>query len=283
MAISAPFSSASEAEDAYYGSGSGSGDGSGDGSGGDGNGGSDGSGATWGELQRSTTLGSAWVLAYQAAVNSDRRRWFVIRMESGTLQALKANGAVYSSKESDTLGQLPHYDSESAARDAFEAWAENGGDGPNNTPAPDGDPSWGEWSKVRKVGPWFIFGRTSADGSQAQFIVAGKRDGATVYLAPAAKIVEEPHIYSKIEAAKQALDAYQQSVADGDTPPGMQPNGNAPNTSTVREAVSKVVRTAQSQTKTQSRVVERLGGQKVVLGIAAVGGLALVKYQEGKK
>jgi len=280
MAISTPFSSASEAEDAYFGSGSG------DGSGENENG-NDNQGSTWGQLQRSTTLGSSWVLAYQAAVNSDRRRWFAIRMSGGTLTAIKANGSVYESKESDTLGQLPHYDTESDARDAFEAWAEgDGGDQSQNGENGEngqGDTSWGEWAKVRKVGPWFIFGRTSSDGSEAQFIVTGKRDGATVYLAPAAKIVETPHIFAQIEAAKQALDAYQQSVADGDTPPGMQPNGNSPDTSTVREAVSKVVRSSQSQTKTQERIVERLGGQKVVLGIAAVGGLALVKYQEGKK
>lgn len=277
MALSAPFSSEQEAENTYYGSGSGDGDGSGDD--GDSNTPTNES-TTWGELQRSGTLGSGWVLAYQKAVNSDRRRWFAIRMSGDTLQALKSSGQVYEAKESDSLGQLPHYDTADDAREAFEKWAQNGGEKPPNAPTNEST-TWGEWRKVRKVGPWFIFGRTSKSGDKAQFIVAGKRDGSAIYLAPEGEITDAPHIYDTIQAAKNALDAYSQAVQDGEIPAGMQPNGNVPNTSTVREAVSKVVRTAQSRTKTNTTT--KLAGKKVLLGAVAVGGLAILTRGEQSK
>lgn len=272
MTVSTPFSSVSEADSAYYGSGDGDGDGGGGGGGG---GGGDGSGGTWGKLQRKATLGSGWVLAYQDQQNGDRRRWFDIRMSGDTLQAIQPSGTVYDAKDSDKLSALPNYSSESDARAAFKKWAEKNGGGDQSG---QGAESWGKWQKLTEQKPWHIYTRSHKTEDRQQFLAAGKLgDGGTVYLAPKGKVADEPHVYDSADALTKALRAYQQRVKNGEVPEDRRPTGDAPKTSTVRKE-AKTVKTA-SQSKVE-RLVEKMGGQKVALAVVVVGGAVAYKSQQ---
>lgn len=224
MTVQAPFSSVSEADRAYYGEG---------GQDGGGDSGAGGSGGGWGQLQTGDSLGSGWVLAYQQQTDGDRTRWFAIRQVDGTLQALQSSGQVYEASETDRMADLPHYSTESDAREAFAKWAEeNGGqEGEDGTQEDgDGSGSWGEWQRVREVGEWTVWGRTNADTEAVQFIVASTNaDGANIYLAPDGQVQQgEAHVFESFDAVRSAFEAYQQRAQNGNVPEEEQPTGNSP-------------------------------------------------------
>ncbi|ALJ99688.1 head protein [Haloarcula californiae icosahedral virus 1] len=264
--ISAPFGSVQEADSAYYG----------DGGGGGGGDGGDGSGATWGDLQEGASLGSGWVLAYQDQQNGDRRRWFVIRMASGSLQALKSNGEPESAGENTTLSELPHYSNEDDARAAYQAWAEeNGGTDEQG----DESNEWGNWSKVSEESPWHIYSRSHQTEDRAQFLATSTLgDGTTVYLASGGEVSDEAQVFDSADALSSALQAYFQRAENGDVPEGRRPTGDDPGTETIRREASRV-NTSSSSEKVQ-RLVEKMGGQKVVLAGLAVGGFAVYQSQK---
>jgi len=271
--ISAPFGSEQEADSAYFG------DGGGGGGGGDGDGGGDGSGATWGDLQEGSSLGSGWVLAYQDQQNGDRRRWFVIRMASGSLQALASSGQPQTAGENTTLSELPHYSNEDDARAAYQTWAEeNGGSGGNGEQG-DGSNEWGNWSKVSEESLWHIYSRSHQSEDRAQFLATSTLgDGTTVYLASGGEVSDEVQVFDTADALSSALQAYFQRAENGDIPEGRRPSGDDPGTETIRREASRV-NTSSSSEKVQ-RLVEKMGGQKVVLAGLAVGGFAVYQSQK---
>lgn len=267
MAISAPFASEREADDAYYGDSGGDGGGGG---GGDGGGG----GETWGELQQGSSLGSGWTLAYQDQQNGDRRRWFTIRMNGDTLQALNSSGKPVDAKESDTLSDLPHYSTEDDARAAFKAWAENSDEQDDQQQSEE----WEKWSKVSTEKPWHIYTRTHKSEDRAQFLAVGTVGGGnSVYLAPGGKVEDDPHVYDSADALSKALQAYYERANNGEIPDDRRPTGDDPGAETVRKEATSV---KTSSEKTMERLVEKMGGKKVALAAVAVGGLAV--YQSRK-
>ena len=272
MAISAPFGSEREADSAYYGSDDGGGDGGG--SGGDGGGG--GGSGSWGELQSGPSLGSGWTLAYQDQQDGDRRRWFAIRMSDDTLQALNSAGEAVDAGENTTLSELPNYSNEDDARAAYQKWAEqNGGDDQQDA----GGSEWGNWSKVSEQNPWHIYSRSHTSDDRAQFLATSTlEDGSSVYLADGGEVVDDPNVFDSADALSSALQAFYQRSQNGEIPEGSSPTGDDPGTETVRKEASSV-KTSSSSEKVQ-RVVEKLGGQKVVIAGLAVGGFALYQSQQ---
>lgn len=268
--ISAPFSTVQEADAAYYG----------DGGGGDGDGDGGGDGATWGKLQEGSSLGSGWVLAYQNQQNGGRRRWFAIRMKAESLQALKSNGEPQTAGENTKLSELPHYSNEDDARAAYQAWAEeNGGEENDDSDDSDDSDEWGNWTKVSEEKPWHIYSRTHQSEDRAQFLATSTLgDGSTVYLGSGGEVVDDPYTFDSADALSKALRAYFQRSENGDIPEGRTPTGDDPGTETVRKEASRV--NTSSSTKKMERLVEKMGGQKVVLAGLAVGALAVYQKQK---
>jgi len=270
--ISAPFGSKQEADSTYFGDGGGGG--------GDGDGGGDGPGAIWGDLQEGSLLGSGWLLAYQDQQNGDRRRWFVIRMASGSLQALKSNGDPESAGVNTMLSELSHYPNEDDARAAFQAWAEsNGGDDEQDDEQDDESNEWGNWSKESEEAPWHVYSRSHQSEDRAQFLANSTLgDGSTVYLGSGGEVVDEVQVFDSADALSKALRAYFQQAENGDVPEGRTPTGDDPGTETIRREASRV-NTSSSSEKVQ-RLVEKMGGTKVALGAVAIGGFALYQSQK---
>lgn len=268
MAISAPFGSEKEADNAYYGSGDG-GDGDQDGD--------NGNSATWGELQEGSALGQGWTLAYQDQQNGDRRRWFVIGMDGDTLQALNSSGSAVSADSETTLSELPHYSNEDDARAAYQAWAEsNGEDGGGEQD--DESNEWGNWSKVSEEAPWHIYSRTHQNEDRAQFLATSTlQDDSAVYLASGGEVVDDPNVFDNADALTKALQAFYERSENGEIPEDRAPTGDDPGREAVRNQASSV-KTSSSSEKVK-RLVERMGGQKVVLAGLAVGGFAVYQSQ----
>lgn len=259
MAIEPEFSSISESDSAYYG------DSSTDGS--DGNTGpGDGK---WNDLQREKWLGGdpPWTLAYQTHQTDDTRRWFVIRDNNGTLEAINASGNVVRRKSDQSPADLPHYSLKDDALAAYNTWAESN-DAETTTDGSD-DTIWGKWQRLRKVDPWWIFSRTATDADRVQFCIASKRDGNAVYLQPDGTISTSIHLYDSVDALSGALEAYSQRVQDGD----MQnpPTGEAPSRKTIKKSSSKV-----HTSQTTQKLAEKLAGKKALVAAVGVAGLAVL-------
>lgn len=232
----------------------------------------------WGDLQQGDQLGSGWVLAYQEQVSGDRQRWFVIRTVDGELQALNSQGREYTATESDTLSDLPHFVTETDAREAFGRWRSQNQESEQPTPE---EENWTNWQKLRQEGPWWVFSRTNTVDNRSQFLVAGKNgDGSTVYLGTNGSINDSPHIFESVGALRNALQAYFQQVQDGTIPETDQPTGETPTNTEIREAVRESVRTS-SESQQVERIVEKFGGRRVVLGAVAV--LGIVAYQQTRE
>lgn len=262
MAIAAPFKNREEAWVAYYGD---------DGSGGD-NGGGDTSSGDWNDLQRQTTLSPDWTLASQTHQTDDKERWFVFRLtDNDEIEAITAQGTATKPGPKASLSEWPQYPTEEEARTAYEKWADQ-----NDVSTSDESENWGEWRKVRQAEPWWIFTRVHKSEDKVQFVVSGKiGDGSTVYLGPRGEVHDEAHIFDSVDSLRSALGAYFQAVEDGEIPDERQPNGEAPTT----KEISESVRT--SATKSTSKVMEKLGGKKVLLGAVAVAGLVALRGANG--
>lgn len=254
MPITAPFSSVTEADNAYFSSGSPS-------TGPDSA--TSETGTTWSALQEGEALEHEWVLAYQEQSDGDRQRWFVIRSVESQLEAIQSSGEVYTAKSSDTLAELPHYPTEDDAREAYGKWS-----GPDAPEQP--DEQWEGWKRIRQIDPWWVFSRSHRTEDRTQFLVAGERsDGSAVYLGPNGQPRDAPYLFSSFDAARSAIETYLQAVQDGQIPEEDQPTGDAPSRSEVREAV----RSSNQTTQSVERLVEKLAGEKVLI---AAGGVAAV-------
>jgi len=254
--IEAPFGSIREADAAYYGEGGG--------------------GATWQQIQGETSLGSGWSTALQTERSGNRTRWFVLRQYEEGLQFLNSQGEVEEFGNQPELSTVPVFDTEEDAVAAYQAWAEeNGGDDQGG----DESAQWSEWQQLREVEPWYLYSRTHQTEDRAQFLATSKLgDGTTVYLASGGKVSEEVQMFDSADALSSALQAYFQRAENGDIPEGRLPTGDDPGTETVRSEASRV-NTSSSSEKVQ-RLVEKMGGKKVVLAGLAVGGFAVYQSQQ---
>ena len=88
------FGSVGEADAAYYGSSNDGGGNNQNNQNGDQNSNQNGNGTSYGELQRIEFLAGEWALVYQDARASDRQRFFVLKSDGETIQAIEADGVV---------------------------------------------------------------------------------------------------------------------------------------------------------------------------------------------
>lgn len=272
--VEAPFTSVSEARSAYFGDSSSSGGSSG-GDGADTVGGGDGE-EQWGTPTTIDTLPGGWDLVSQQLVDGSRTRYFVLRVNAGVVETINSAGVVYERKDTDTDSDLPHFDDEQDARDAHAKWLSG-----ENTETVNTETEWGEWQKLRNVAPWWIWARSHTDGERAQFLVSGVLDdGTAVYLGPRGDVETTPHLFESVDGLNSALEAYFTKVENGDIPEDMQPNGSAPTKEQITEAVTNNS-TSSFGESSSSEIIEKLGGQKVVL--AAVGVAGLVALRGAKK
>lgn len=270
MSVEADFSTVSEADEAYFGGSSNDDD--------PGDGGDDGdSSTTWGDVQRKAELDYGFSLLFQNSTSGDRTRWFVTRgTEAGEIEAVTSGGETTTVSPDVSLDEVPHYDSENDARAAYKKWEQSQEDAGDEGEQTDDATEWSKWRVVREVAPWFVFGRSSSDGEEVQFVVAGKnQEDVEVYLQPDGSVGSEPHTYETFEAVKQALAAFSTKSENGEIPENMMPTGGRPSV----ERVTKATRTTTTQTSSRSsaeRVVEKLAGQPVLLGAVGVAGLYVV-------
>lgn len=221
-----PFTSESDADAAYYGSG----DGGGDGGGGSGVGGAGGGGTAedWGAVEAIEQLAGGWVLGIQQSLDGTRERWFVFTAtENRTLFLNRSGKEEEFGMEPDT-NLVPSFDTETEAREAHERWLEDhpeviGGGEEGGA----GENGWSAWELVTEVAPWFIYGRQHADG-RIEYLVSGVIDGANVYLHPDGFPYTEAHVYTSTEGVDGALAAYFELVDMGEIPEEQQPTGQEP-------------------------------------------------------
>jgi hypothetical protein len=261
MPISAPFASEQEADSAYYGTDSGT-----DSDDGGGGGGGD-SGATWGDLQQAASLEAGFVLGYQDQQNGDRTRWFVFRSVEGALEFVNSGGETVEAGENDRLSNLPHYDTEADAREAFAAWQDANGEDDQ-----DQGSAWGNWSKISEEPPWHIYSRSHKQEDRAQFLAAGElEDGSAVYLAPGGEVADEPHTYDSADALTEALRAFYTRSENGEIPEDRRPTGDDPGAETVR-----------NQAGGAGGLLEQVGPKRAAVGAAlVVGGYAVYQSDNG--
>jgi len=213
MSVEPDFNSVSEADAAYYG------DGSGD-DGGDDPGNDPTSSTRWGEVQKiPTDWRGGWVLSYQAALDEDRRRFFVTRSKNGNLQALTETGEPTGFSESTPADEIPHFPTEEEARAAYQAWAEkaeNGGPEDGDDSPTDG---WTEYKEVEKVGVWMLYQREKRDGTDTQWTAAGQNgDGDVVFLMPDGTVGDSPNHYADRAAVEAAIEKFNEKARNGEVP-----------------------------------------------------------------
>lgn len=220
--VTAPFNSVQEAAEVYYGT--------------DSDGPSDDGGTQtrqWTELDTvPTDWVAGWNLARQDARDDpDVSRYFVIRVESGTFQALTMSGTVREPAPDTPLEELPHTRDESEARSAYQKWVDQNGE-----QTEDSSGAWGDWQRVRQAKPWWVFARQHQERDATQFLAAGElRDGSAVYLGPDGGVRDEPHIFESVSALEEAVKAYRRKASNGEIPEDRRPTGNKPDDETVQK------------------------------------------------
>ncbi|WP_049970568.1 hypothetical protein [Haladaptatus cibarius] len=266
------------------------GNGDGNGNGGDsdsgGNGGGDGNdsgAAMWGQFTDVAALDGGWLLGYQQLVTGSRRRWFLIMaQDESTMLVLQAGGTAADAPMMTIEGQavpefnaMPSFETETDARNAHTKWLQSreyDGNNPDNGNQPD-DSQWSDWKQVGHENPWFITGRSHADGERVQFYAAAAIEGLSVFLGASGGVVETPYLFTSYDELKAALDAYFTKVSNGEIPDDRIPDGSQPNREEVRERVRESAQTSQSVTKSVS---ESLTGKNVALAAVGVAGLAVL-------
>lgn len=273
MSVRADFNSVEAADEAFYGSGDGSGDGDGDG---------DDSSTSWGAIDSKATLGHGFALLFQKSTDGSRTRWFITRgTESGEIEAIQASGTTTTVPADSPIDEVPNFDSENAAREAYQAWAdENGGDESGDGSDDSGNTEWTKWRRVREVAPWFIFGRSSTSGEQVQFVVAGKaQDGTPVYLMENGSVGTEPHVFGTFAKVKSALQAYSTKAENGEIPEHLIPTGTAPSADTVRTATVNTGGGSSGTSGGLSGVVDTLSERPILVGAVGVAGAYLLSQR----
>jgi hypothetical protein len=225
--VEVDFSTAQEAASAYYGET--------DDSGGTETDDTDTDGTTtdpsvWGGLQTASTDWVAnWTLAYQEHQEQPRTRWFVFRIhpETDEFQALRMTGSAKTYPGDTPPAELPHTPREQEARDAYQTWLDE--NQPDEQDEDEQDEGWGEWQKVTQLSDWTIWGREASESDAVEFVAASTRkDGSAVYLAPGGELVEEAHVYSSMDAVKQAVAAYKKRLENGEIDEDDRPTGRSP-------------------------------------------------------
>lgn len=185
----------------------------------------------WGELKgRGAYPAGGWSLSEQAHLDEAKSRFFVIRNTGGAYEALNSGGSIASFQTLD-LGKLPNFSSESAANEAYNAWADSEGRQNGNAGDGDGDDTgqsenWTEWKQINEVAGWIIEQRDHVDEDRSQWIIGSKNEaGEDIWLGPGGEVVDSRHIYDSPEDVEKALQAYiaaeqRGDVADDDKPTG---------------------------------------------------------------
>jgi hypothetical protein len=188
----------------------------------------------WGRLETIEELAGGWTLFGQEATDGSTR-YFVSRPSSNADQValLTSGGGVESFEASTPPGELPSFESADAARSAHQKWLE---EQEKNGEQPEQE--WTEWEEIESAPPWYVYGRSQVTGDRQQFVIGGLREGSRVYLAPEGEIVEEPHIFERIDAAAAALSAYFERTESGEVPEADRPTGERPSPGSVGEDVA---------------------------------------------
>jgi len=191
----------------------------------------------WGQVQTEGPLkAGGWLLSYQERVDQPETRWFVLRSPDSGFESLESDGSIRSTTVLNG-DRLASHDSEDAAIEAYNAWAEsegeetedNGDDGDDDE---DGDGSggpWGQWQQVDTAAGWVILRRDHVEEDRSQWIVGSQNDaGEDIYLQPDGTVSSSEHLYESIEAVNQALEAFAEEVHNGDVDEGDLPTGIGP-------------------------------------------------------
>ena len=246
----------------------------------------------WSDLQTGPSLDYGWLLVYREQTSGDsgstddREQWFVIRAVEGSdteLETINSGGSTETVfLDSQPPSEWPHYPTETEARDAYLAWVEANVKKPPEEQTQASDDNWTDWSKLREVAPWWIWGRSHETEDTVQFLVAGVRGGSAVYLNPRGEIVTEPHLFESIDGVTAALEAYFSRVNNCEIPTDQQPNGDSPSRETISQGVSAAGSSKDSDPENKLReFIDKIGGPKVALGIAAVAVLVYSQRAEG--
>lgn len=100
-----------------------------------------------------------------------------------------------------------------------------------------GEEEW-EYTRLGQLGEgWYLIVRRRIDGSEEEFIVAGKREDETrIYLRPGGRVVQSPFFFDSRNAAEQAFQAWLQRHRNGETDASETPStsGSGPSAEGVR-------------------------------------------------
>lgn len=208
----APFESRAEARDAYHSDGEGS---TADPSSGD----------EWGEWSELDVLEGGWLLIEQQHAETTETRYFLVYGPNEN-EVLDTNGAAKPMPEGGRFADMPAHATETDARDAHGVWLATW-DGSSSS-------GWSEeWTEIEAHSPWYVYENRHSDGEQIRYAIGGTLEGEVVYLAPAAKIVDEMHPYESMDAVYQALEDYAAAVDSGLIDEGDQPDGGRPDSAQV--------------------------------------------------
>lgn len=239
MALEPDFATVQEADAAFYG------DSTTD------DGGSGGPGDTtiaWGDLQLVARLEAGWVLqvrrgqtqneALDSRIPGDdtktTEQWFITRQTEGELQALDERGTARTLDPNATLGDAPHFTTESTARDAYQKWLDDHPDRGEDDDESGGDDQWSEFKRAKLLGNWWLYVRTHQSKDKRQFAVGGVNpDGTAIWLWPKGRVKTKMHVYDTLEAINKALTAYR---GRENVPENERATGNAPTRRQTRQA-----------------------------------------------
>jgi len=204
MSVDPDFATVEEADATYYGDG-------GDGS----------TSNRWGEPQTvPTDWRAGWGLSYQQNLDdSEVRRYFVTRQnpQNGDLEALTEQGQITTFTAETPGDEIPHFESESTARSAYQAWAESNGDQ---------SAQWGQWQELEESGVWLILRRESADGTREQFAAAYvAQNQEVVYLQEDGSVDSSIHPFANRDDLQLARSRWQNAQANGEIPEELMPAG----------------------------------------------------------
>lgn len=263
MSVNPDFATVEEADATYYGDG-------GDGS----------TPNRWGEPQTvPTDWRAGWGLSYQQNLDdSEVRRYFVTRQnpQNGDLEALTEQGQITTFTAETPGDEIPHFESESTARSAYQSWAES-----NGTPSEGGESEgerWGEWQRIEQAQQWQIWGREHQTEDRAQFMIASiNQAGDEIYLHPGGEVQGQPHLYDSIKTVRDALNAFATKMETGEVPEGQRPTGSSPSREQVRRATTSATGGGPggSLTGPVGATVDAVGGpvNAAILATAAAGGV----------
>ncbi|MBZ6496021.1 hypothetical protein [Natrinema longum] len=125
-------------------------------------------GAGWGDPEPIAELEGGWVLSRQEQTTGSDDRYFVAGGPSSGEQFLAAGGEAVQPDPDATLDDVPSFDTESAARQAHQAWLEQAGSASDS----DGSGEWDELEALEELGNgWVLWRQEKIDGTDRRFFV----------------------------------------------------------------------------------------------------------------